>query len=74
MLFKAYCIFYECGFVLFNVYPAWTTSDTAFANSIEQDQHVNLYCLIRLYTVGWRTSSSHLDIPKMIIDCSKIER
>ena len=27
--------------------------------------------LTRLYTVGWTTSTSHLDIPKMIMDSSK---
>ena len=29
------------------------------------------YKLIRLYTVGWPTTSSYLDIPKMIMDRSK---
>ena len=35
----------------------------AFANSIEPGQPAHLWCLTRLYTVGWLTSSSHLDVP-----------
>ena len=36
----------------------------AFATSIEPDQSAHLCSLTRLYTVGWLTSSFHLDIPK----------
>ena len=47
----------------------------SFAISIEPDQPAQILCILtRLYTVGWPSSSSHLDIPKMIMDSSKNRR
>ena len=43
-----------------NHYPANTENDT----SIEQGQPARPCSLARLYTIGWPTSSSHLDISK----------
>ena len=39
--------------------------------SVEPGQPAHLSSLTRLYTVGWLTSISHIDIPKMILECSK---
>ena len=42
-----------------------------FATSIDPGQPAHLCSPTRLYTVGWPTSSYHLDIPKMIMDNTK---
>ena len=42
-----------------------------FATRIERGQPAHLCSLTRLYTIGWPTLSSHLNIPKMIMDSSK---
>ena len=52
----------------------WNKKSLDYATSIEPDQTAQMCRLAWLYTVGWPTSSSHLDIPKMIIDSSKSGR
>ena len=59
-------------YISFNFYPAGTESITpTYATFIEPDQPAHPYSLARLYTVGWPTSSSDLDIPKMMMYSSK---
>ena len=47
------------------------TDQSLIATSIEPGQTAPPYSLTRLYTTGWLTSSSHLDIPNMIMDSYK---
>ena len=49
----------------------WAQMWFVFATSIEPGQPAHPCSLNRHYNVGWPTSSSHLDIPKMIINSSK---
>ena len=44
-----------------------------FATSIEPGQSAHPCSLTKFYTIGWPTLNSHLDIPKMILDSSKME-
>ena len=46
-------------------YSAGIKSDKPFATSIEPGQPENPCSLTSLYTVGWPTSKSYLDIAKI---------
>ena len=52
----------------------WKQKWLVFATSIEPGQPAHLNSLTRFYTVGWLTSRSHLDIPKMKMDSAKNRR
>ena len=57
-------------FKIINPYSPRTEKRLVFATSIEPGQSALMCSLTRLYNVGWPTSSSHLDIPIMIMDSS----
>ena len=56
---------------MFNPYPAGNESGKAFTTSIVPVLLAILYSLTRFYTVSRPISSSHLGIPKMIMNISK---